>query len=70
MHLKDLRRSDTAFLPLGQGELDLEDVLRAVLEAGYDSWLVVELDSYDGDPAEAARISKTYLDGLLASLDS
>jgi len=70
VHLKDLRRSDTAFLPLGQGELDLEDVLRAVLEAGYDSWLVVELDSYDGDPAEAARISKTYLDGLLASLDS
>ena len=31
---------------------------------GYDSWLVVELDSYPGDPLEAAKISKTYLDQL------
>jgi hypothetical protein len=26
---------------------------------------MVELDSYDGDPAEAARISKSFLDKLL-----
>ena len=38
---------------------------QAVREAGYDSWLIVELDDYDGDPREAAEISKTYLDGLL-----
>jgi hypothetical protein len=27
---------------------------------------MVELDSYDGDPKEAAKISKQYLDELLA----
>ncbi len=68
VHLKDVRLDPFAFLPLGQGELDFGDILRAVQESGYDSWLMVELDSYDGDPAEAARISKSYLDGLLAEL--
>ena len=64
-----MRLDPFSFLPLGQGELDFRDILRAIQEAGYDSWLLVELDSYDGDPAEAARISKSYLDGLLAELD-
>lgn len=68
VHLKDLRTEPFAFLPLGQGELDFRDILRAVAETGYDSWLMVELDSYDGDPAQAARISKTFLDGLLDEL--
>ncbi len=66
VHLKDLRREPLGFLPLGEGEIDFVDVLAAVHEAGYDRWLIVELDSYDGDPAAAARISKTYLDRLLA----
>ncbi|CAA9323684.1 MAG: Inosose dehydratase [uncultured Friedmanniella sp.] len=68
VHLKDVRLDPFTFLPLGQGELDFRDILRAVREAGYDSWLLVELDSYDGDPADAARISKSHLDGLLAEL--
>jgi inosose dehydratase len=67
VHLKDLRRDPLTFLPLGQGELDFADILQAVREAGYDSWLLVELDAYDGDPAEAAEISKAYLDKLLES---
>jgi inosose dehydratase len=66
VHLKDLRRDPLDFLPLGQGELDFADILAAIREAGYDDWLVVELDAYDGDPREAADISKTYLDRLLA----
>jgi inosose dehydratase len=66
VHLKDFRADPFAFLPLGEGDLDLPDVLRAVVEAGYDSWLLVELDAYDGDPEQAARISKTYLDKVLA----
>jgi len=65
VHLKDLDTATTTFLPLGEGEIDFTDVLAAVREVGYDSWLVVELDSYDGDPAEAARISKTFLDKAL-----
>jgi inosose dehydratase len=53
------------FLPLSQGVLDFADILQAVREAGYDSWLLVELDAYDGDPREAAEISKAHLDKLL-----
>lgn len=63
VHLKDLR--DGAFLPLGEGDVDLTDVLAAIREVGYDRWLMVELDSYDGDPAEAARISRAHLDRVL-----
>lgn len=66
VHLKDFRAEPFQFLPLGEGDLDLVDVVRAVRESGYDDWLVVELDSYDGDPGEAARISKAYLDRLLS----
>lgn len=66
VHLKDFRAEPFQFLPLGEGDLDLADIVRAVRESGYDDWLVVELDSYDGDPAEAARISKAYLDRLLS----
>jgi inosose dehydratase len=65
VHLKDLRRDPLQFLPLGEGELDFDDILRAVDESGYDSWLMVELDSYDGDPKVAAEISKAFLDKLL-----
>lgn len=67
VHLKDFRPDPFAFLPLGQGVIDLPDVLAAVRESGYDSWLMVELDAYDGDPADAAAISKAYLDGLLSA---
>ena len=65
VHLKDVRLDPFAFLPLGQGVVDFDDVRAALVEVGYDGWLIVELDSYDGDPAEAARISKAYLENLL-----
>jgi inosose dehydratase len=66
VHLKDLDRTTGAFLPLGAGDLDMADIVRAVDEAGYDSWLIVELDSYDGDPRVAAEHSFTHLRQLLA----
>lgn len=66
VHLKDVALDPLAFLPLGQGSLDLADILAAVREVGYDDWLMVELDSYAGDPLEAAQISKAHLDQLLA----
>jgi inosose dehydratase len=65
VHLKDLHYDTTTFLPLGKGELDLPAVLAAIREAGYDDWLIVELDYYDGDPREAAESSRSYLDTLL-----
>jgi inosose dehydratase len=65
VHLKDLRLDPLKWLPLGAGVLDFPDILAAVREAGYDSWLMVELDDFDGDPRKAADISKSYLDKLL-----
>ena len=65
VHLKDLRKDPFAFLPLGQGELDFPDIVQALKESRYDSWLMVELDEYDGDPKAAAEISRTYLQQLL-----
>lgn len=65
VHLKDFDRDTQRFMPLGQGHLDFPDIIAAVRESGYESWLMVELDDYDGDPKEAAEISKKYLDSLL-----
>jgi inosose dehydratase len=61
VHLKDLQREPFAFMPLGHGELDLTGVLNALDDVGYEGWVTVELDSYDGPPGEAARISKEFL---------
>lgn len=66
VHLKDVDLATSTFLPLGAGDLDFDDVLAAVREAGYDSWLMVELDSTDGSPREAAARSYGYLQDLLA----
>ena len=67
VHLKDFRPDPFAFLPLGRGVLDMVDIIAAVRESGYDGWLLVELDSYDGDPREAAETSKSCLNRLLTS---
>ena len=66
VHLKDYKYATGDFLPLGQGDIDFPGVIAAVRSAGYDSWLMVELDSYDGNPTDAAVISKRYLDDILA----
>ena len=66
VHLKDFKYATGEFLPLGQGDIDFHGVLAAVLSSGYDSWLMIELDSYDGDPRDAAVMSKKYLEELLA----
>lgn len=70
IHLKDVRLDPLQFLPLGQGEIDFTNVLSAIHDSGYDGWLIVELDSYDGDPRDAAAISKNHLDSLLAPAGS
>jgi len=68
VHLKDWQPEPFDWQPLGRGVLDFRDIISAVHESGYDSWLMVELDSYDGDPRAAAEISKGHLDSLLAEL--
>lgn len=67
VHLKDYRSQPFAFLPLGRGTIDLPGVLRALREAGYDGWATVELDEFNGDPADAALESHRYLKPLLVA---
>lgn len=63
-HLKDFTAEPFAFLPLGQGDVDLRSVLGALRDAGHDGWVTVELDAWDA-PGDAARESRHYLDTLL-----
>ncbi len=60
VHLKDFK--DGAFLPLGQGQQDMDAILAALRDMRYDGWILVELDGYPGAPLEAARSSKAFLD--------
>jgi inosose dehydratase len=65
VHLKDVRRDPFAFLPLGDGELDLEGVVAALRDIGFDGWITIELDDYEGDPRKAAERSRTALERVL-----
>lgn len=60
VHLKDFQRSPFAFLPLGEGELDMNAILQALMTINYSGWIAVELDAYD-DPKAGAEISMRYL---------
>lgn len=42
--LREVWESD-AFVPLGAGDLDLDAVVGALLDRGYDGWIVVEQDA-------------------------
>jgi inosose dehydratase len=56
VHVKDARLEPLAFVPIGEGDLDLEDVFDALDEIGFDGWATLELDEYDGPANEAAAI--------------
>ncbi|GGH35539.1 sugar phosphate isomerase/epimerase family protein [Microbacterium album] len=61
VHMKDVRLVDAAFMPLGAGDMELDAVVEAVVRAGYDDWITVELDGYTGDLDDAAARSLEYL---------
>jgi inosose dehydratase len=65
VHLKDVT-AEGGFVPLGQGVMDVKGVVDAVVEAGFDGWVGVELDGWDGDPAEGARENRRVLGELLS----
>lgn len=67
IHFKDVSNKTGNFTPLGEGDIDFKEILSAIKRANYDSWLMVELDSYEGDPKKAAEISKRYLEQLFAN---
>jgi len=64
VHLKDLDAGG-AFVPLGQGVVDLAGLVAVLRETGFDGWITVETDGWDGDPAEGARASLRHLRALL-----
>jgi inosose dehydratase len=63
VHIKDLD-ADGNFVPLGRGELDVGGVLGVLRDAGFDGWVTVETDGWDGDPGEGARASRARLEEL------
>jgi inosose dehydratase len=56
------------FTELGAGILDLEGVLRVLIERRYDGWLMVEQDSTWGPPSESAAIGRRVLAAALRRL--
>jgi inosose dehydratase len=66
VHLKDFTADPFAFLPLGQGELDVAAIVAELADAGYNGWITVELDAYDGAPGDAARASREHLERVWA----
>lgn len=68
VHLKDLDAEAGSFMPLGEGDLPMSAIIRAVVDAGYDDWITVELDGYAGDASAAAKRSFEFLssEGLVS----
>ena len=73
MHLKDAcgTLDDWAFVPLGQGEIDLEGTVRAMIAEGFDRTISVEHEShyFAGDvrpPEQVLAESKAFLDKVIA----
>ena len=64
VHLKDFTPEPLDFLPLGDGVLDFPAIVGALREVGYDGWITIELDSYAGQPREAAERSRRFLQSL------
>lgn len=67
VHLKDFTAEPFGFHPLGRGSVDFPGVVRALHAAGYDGWVTVELDEYDGAPMAAAAASFGYLQSLIST---
>ena len=52
------------FPPLGLGVARIPEVVRALLDIGYDGWWVIEQDTAP-DPTATAAANRRYLEGLL-----
>lgn len=64
VHVKDMA-ADGAFVPVGDGVLDLEGIASALRDIGCDGWITIEFDGYAGDLAAAARESRHRLADLV-----
>lgn len=60
VHLKGWQESPFAFTPLDQGTLDINAIVEALKEVGFDGWVAAELDAWP-DPKEGAVRSMEFL---------
>lgn len=61
-HLEDIAASrEHHHLMLGQGAIDISQVLDTIHETGYDGFVTVELYTYEDRPVEAVREAMKYL---------
>lgn len=73
MHLKDIDPNENAhpewpmsrFLPLGMGTVDFKGVYDALVEAGFDGIMCVELDNPPVCNYHAAMVSRNYIHNVL-----
>lgn len=69
VHLKDLKEGE--FVPLGRGELNINEIIQFFENRKYSGDWLVEIDGYSGDPIEACKESYQYLKKtLLANTDN
>jgi sugar phosphate isomerase/epimerase len=62
IHLKDF--ADDEWRLVGQGDLDLDGILAALADVGYDGWLCIDEES-DAPLATGLRASRAWLDDHL-----
>lgn len=59
VHFKDLK--DGKFMPLGQGDISLVEIIEFLQEKKYQGDYLVEIDGYDGSPDEACQTSYDFM---------
>lgn len=60
VHLKDLK--DAEFVPLGEGDIPLEEIIQYLKKDGYSGDWLVEIDGYSGDSCYACETSYKFLE--------
>lgn len=59
VHLKDLKGSE--FVPLGEGDIPLKEIIQYLKEDGFSGDWLVEIDGYSGDASYACETSYKFL---------
>jgi len=60
VHFKDLD-GDRRFIELGSGHVDFPPLAKMLTDAGFDGWIVVDLDYTSLPPPESSRVNLGYL---------
>jgi len=64
VHFKDLG-PDRRFIELGHGTVDFPPLYEVLVGAGFEGWIIVDLDYTDLAPKDSCEINKRYLNEVL-----